>query len=187
MCSGDFKFPPFHISNFCNQRPNEIPNWFNFHRRFNPQDVFLQPPDLFLGHFGSSSGPAGSINLPLSYFYQHIHQNLPNSSLLSAQTNNQFSFNNTNQPVQFFNQPVQLDPSSLQQNPELMICHRAGAVGRKMRIVMRQSLVFLGKEPLYPGTVVTNIIQSFAISDQPSTEQRIAKIREQLDFFALMS
>ena len=134
MCSGDFKFPPFHISNFCNQRPNEIPNWFNFHRRFNPQDVFLQPPDLFLGHFGSSSGPAGSINLPLSYFYQHIHQNLPNSSLLSAQTNNQFSFNSTNQPVQFFtssNRPF----FSL---TELMICHQAAAVERKMRISTNQ-------------------------------------------------
>ena len=58
MCSGDFKFPPFHISNFCNQRPNEIPNWFNFHRRTNPPDLFRelewarwvdQPPtELFL-------------------------------------------------------------------------------------------------------------------------------------------
>ena len=27
----------------------------------------------FWGHFGSSSEPAGSINLPQSYFYQHIH------------------------------------------------------------------------------------------------------------------
>ena len=29
----------------------------------------------FWGHFGSSSEPAGSINLPQSYFYQHIHLN----------------------------------------------------------------------------------------------------------------
>ena len=85
-------------------------------------------------YFGSSSGPAGSINLPLSYFYQHIHQNLPNSSVLSAQTNNQFSFNSTNQPVQFFtssNRPFFF-------STELMICHQAAAVERKMRISTNQ-------------------------------------------------
>ena len=70
------------------------------------------------------------------------------------------------------NQPVQLDPSSTisalsaQSNQfnfltnqfkstlllsELMICHRAAAVGRKMRIVMRQSLVFWGREATLSG------------------------------------